>query len=77
LIAELCSRFKKIESCKTYGHKFSRLCQQVDETPEAFSAELKCIYDKAYPGRATEVRDEDILRRFFDGLSDSKTMLQI
>jgi hypothetical protein len=77
LIAELSSRFKKIESCKTYGQKFARRHQQSDETPEAFSAELKRLYDKAYPGRATEVRDEDLLRRFFDGLSDSKTKLQI
>jgi hypothetical protein len=42
-----------------------------------FSAELKRLYDKAYPGRALEIRDEDLLRRFFDGLLDSKTKLQI
>jgi hypothetical protein len=58
LVAELDSRFRKVESSKTFGKKFSSRLQKPGETPEAYCAELKKLYDKAYPGRNVETREE-------------------
>jgi hypothetical protein len=70
LIAELTSRFQKVETPKTYGKKFASRVQRVGDSVEAFAADLKRLYDKAYKGRPDKTRQEDLLRQFFDGLDD-------
>lgn len=77
LIAELNSRFRKIESTKTYAKKFSNRRQKTGESPETYCADLKRLYDKAYPSRTQAVREEDLVRRFFDGLQDPTAKIQI
>ena len=76
LIRELDARFRKIEVKKTYGAIFSRRVQG-DETVQEFSADLKRLYDKAYPNRDRETRTEDLLRKFFDGLEDEDASFQV
>ena len=51
--------------------------QKPGETPESYAAELKRLYDKAHSGRSTQVRCEDLLRRFFDGLRDEEAKVQV
>jgi hypothetical protein len=77
LVAELHSRFRKVESNKTFGKKFANRQQKPGETPETYCADLKKLYDKAHPGRNVETREEDLLRRFFDGLQDGDAKVQI
>ena len=44
---------------------------------ESYAAELKRLYDKAYPRRDRDTRREDLLRKFLDGLYDDQTRLQV
>lgn len=41
------------------------------------AAQLKRLYDKANPKRKSETREEDLLRRFLDGLADSDTQFHV
>lgn len=77
LIKELELRFKKIETCKSFGVKFSRRNQKAGETFEDYGAELKRLYDKAHPGRDNLTRQEDLLRKFLDGLHDDRVRAQV
>ncbi len=77
LTAELDARYRKVESTRSYGAQFSRRDQKPGEAAEEYAAELKRLYDKAYPHRATQTRREDLLRRFLDGLQDEQTRLQV
>ena len=77
LCKELNSRFKIIETAKTFGSQFSRRDQKPGETVESYAAELKRLYDKAYPMRDSETRREDLLRRFLNGLEDDKARFHI
>ena len=77
LTRELRNRFRKVETRKTYGTKFSRRSQQGDETVEEFAGELKRLYDKAHPQRDEDTRREDLLRRFLDGLKDTDAAFQV
>ena len=77
LTRELRNRFRKVETRKTYGTKFSRRSQQGDETVEEFAGELKRLYDKAHPLRDEDTRREDLLRRFLDGLKDADAAFQV
>ena len=77
LIAEPNSRFKIVETRKTFAAQFSARCQKPVETVEEYAAELKRLYNKAYPGRNAETRNEDLLRRFLDGLYDERTRFHI
>ena len=40
-------------------------------------AELKKLYCKAHPHRDVQTRQEDLVRRFFDGLLDDKARIQV
>ncbi|KAK3575820.1 hypothetical protein CHS0354_017985 [Potamilus streckersoni] len=64
------SRFRIVETRKTYGAQFCRRNQKANETVEEYAAELKCLYDKAHANRDVETRQEDLLRKFLDGLHD-------
>ena len=70
LTKELENRFRKVETTKVFGVKFTHRDQKPGETAEEYAAELKRLYDKAYGRRDKQTRKEDLLRRFLDGLSD-------
>lgn len=50
---------------------------QERERVEDYAAELKNLYDKAHPKRDSETREEDLLRRFLDGLADSDAQFHV
>ncbi len=77
LTAELDARYRKVETTKTYSAWFSHRDQKPGEAAEEYAAELKRLYDKAYPQRAAQTRREDLLRRFLDGLSDEQARFQV
>lgn len=77
LVSELDSRFKVVEVAKTFQAKFSKRSQKMGESVEEYAAELKRLYDKAYINRPSKIRQEDLLRRFLDGLSDNRARQQV
>jgi len=77
LVKELQNRFGIFETKKNYRVQFNRRNQKSGETPEAYAAELKRIYDKAYTNRDAKIRQEDLLQRFLMGLIDNKTRIHI
>ena len=64
LVKELNSRFRVVETQKTFAAKFSQRVQRVDETAEEYAADLKQLYAKAYRFRDHKTRQEDLVRRF-------------
>ena len=76
LMSELNSRFRVVETKKTFGAQFSKRNQKVSESAEEYVAELKRLYDKAYSQRDSETRQEDLLR-FLDSLYDDKARFQV
>ena len=70
LTKELECRFRKVETTGTFRTQFSHRRQKMGESVEIYAAELKRIYDKAYPDRDRKTRQEDLLRRFLEGLQD-------
>ena len=77
LVQELNSRFRVVETSKTYRALFSNRDQRAGESPEAYAAELKRLYDKAYPNRDMNTRAEDLVRRFLDGITDEAARFHI
>ena len=74
---ELTNRFRKVENPKTYGTLFSSHKQKATESVETYAAELKTLYDKAHSHRDAKTREEDLLRKFLDGLQDSKASFHV
>ena len=64
LIEELESRFRTVETHKTYEAQFSKRTQLCGETIEEYAAALKRLYDKALVSRNPESRREVLLRQF-------------
>ena len=77
LVKELNSRFRVIETERTYAARFSQRSQRQDETAEEFAADVKRLYAKAYKFRDDRTRQEDLVRRFLDGLKDSEARFEI
>ena len=77
LIRELGNRFKHVEIAKTYQAQFSKRNQKVNESVEDYAVELKRLYDKGHSNRPPAIRQEDLLRRFLDGLLDHKAKQQV
>ena len=77
LIKELNSRFRVVETKKTFAAKFSQRTQKPGETAEEFAAELKRLYTKAHTFRDAKTGPEDLVRRFLDGLRDSDARFEI
>lgn len=77
LIDELNSRYRVIEISKTFGVKFSHKNQHPHESVEEYAAELKRLYDQAYPAGVGKQEREDLLRRFVDGLQDDTARFQV
>ena len=77
LMTELNNRFRVVETTKTFRALYSNRDQKPNESPESYAAELKRLYEKAYPNRDPATRAEDLLRRFLDGLLDEKARFHI
>ena len=77
LVAELNSRFRVVETKRTFGAQFSKCVQKSNQTAEEFAAELKMLYDKAHANRDRQTRVEDLLRRFLDGLNDERARFHV
>lgn len=77
LVGELRNRFRRVETSKSFSAKFSHREQRQSESVENYAADLKHLYDKAYPQRDDATRREDLLRRFLDGLIDEKARLHV
>ena len=77
LVKELQFRYRKVETTRTYGSKFSNRNQHSGESIEDYAAELKSLYDKAYPNRGGPTRQEDLLKRFLDGAADEQACTQV
>ena len=74
---ELNGRFRVIETERTYAARFSQRNQRQGETAEEFAADLKRLYAKAYKFRDDRTRQEDLVRRFLDGLKRSEARFEI
>ena len=77
LVHELKNRFRKVETARTFGARFSNRNQNAGESAEDYAAELKRLYDKAHSNRDVETRREDLLRRFLDGVIDDSARFQV
>jgi hypothetical protein len=44
---------------------------------EDFAADLKMLYDKAHGYRDRHIKDEDLVRRFLDGLRDDEARFEV
>lgn len=77
LVDELDSRYRIVETKKSLEAKFSNRKQRPNESVETYATELKKLYAKAYPDRDDKTKREDLLRRFFDGLTDEKVQSQV
>ena len=77
LCNELNNRFKSAENPKKYAALFTTRRQKCNETIEAYANELKTLYDKAHPKRHNQMRDEDLVRKFLEGLADSKASYSV
>ena len=77
LVDELDSRFKSVETNRTFKVQFSKRLQKYNESAEEYAAELKRIYDKAYPGRNPEMRRQLLLQQFLNGLKDKEAKFAV
>ena len=76
-VREINSRFRVVETQKTFAAKFSQRNQRNNETVEEYEADLKRLYAKAYKSRDERTRQEDLVRRFLDGLKDHEARFEI
>ena len=77
LVKELNSRLRVVETEKTYAAKFSQRRQRADKKVEEYAADLKRLYAKAYKNRDSTTKQEDLVRRFLDGMHDSEARFEI
>ena len=77
LVKELNSRFRVVETKRTFASKFSQRVQKENETVEEYAADLKRLYSKAYQQRDAKTRQEDLVRKFLDGLKDNDARFEI
>ncbi len=77
LVSELITRFQKIETPRMYRTQLENRKQRVGESIHDFACDLKRLYDKAYPGRPANVRNEDLVEKFMDGLLDDVARFQV
>lgn len=77
LTAELTRRYRVIETSRSFAAKFSQRNQRHGETAEDYAADLKRLYDRAHGHRDRRTRDEDLVRKFLDGLIDQETKFAV
>ncbi|KAH3782969.1 hypothetical protein DPMN_160894 [Dreissena polymorpha] len=63
---------KSVGSGELGAVNLSKRDQKVGETAEEYAAELKRLYDKAHTRRDYRTRQEDLVRKFLDGLRDEE-----
>ena len=66
-----------VETKRTFASKFSQRLQKQNETVEEYAADLKRIYSKAYLCGDVKTRQEDLVRKFLDGLRDNDARFEI
>ena len=71
LVTELNSAFKQIEIPRAFAVQFHNRVQGDAESVEDYALELRRLYYKAYKHRDTKTREEDLIRRFLEGLKDA------
>ncbi|XP_060590512.1 uncharacterized protein LOC132745582 [Ruditapes philippinarum] len=71
------NRFRVVETTRSFAAKISRRNQKSGENVEDYAADLKIIYDKAHGYRDRRTREEDLVRRFLDGLRDEEVRFEI
>lgn len=76
-VQEMRERFDGFETTKAYVTQISRRNQNFRESAEEYAAELKRLYDRAYPKRGPETRQEDLLRRFLMGLHNNNARMHV
>ena len=74
---EMDSRFRTIETARSFASKFSRRSQRQNESLEEYAADLKRLYDKAHGYRSRRAWDEDSVRRFLEGLLDDELKFEL
>lgn len=57
--------------------QFGKRLQKYEETVEEYAAELKRLYDKAYPGRNPEMRRQLLLQQFLNGLRNKEAKFAV
>ena len=77
LVHELSLRFQTVETNRTFRAQFGKRTQRIGESVEDYCAELKRIYDKAYPGRNPEMRQQLLLQQFLNGLRDKQAKFAV
>ena len=77
LVRELSLRFQSVETNKTFRVQFNKRVQRVGESVEEYSAELKRLYDKAYPGKNPEMQRQLLLQQFLNGLRDKQAKFAV
>ena len=77
LVKELNSRFRVVETEKTFAAKFSQRRQRADEKVEEYAGDLKHLYARAYKNRDSITKQEDLVRKFLDGMYDSDARFEI
>ncbi len=70
-------RYRVIHTARSYAAKFSKRSQKYGETAEYFAADLKMLYDKGHGYRDRISRNEDLVRRFLDGLLDEEVRFEV
>ena len=76
-VHELSLRFQTVETNKTFRAQFGKRAQRIGESVEDYCAELKRLYDKAYPGRNPEMRQQLLLQQFLNGLRDKQAKFAV
>lgn len=77
LLCELDSRFRVIQTARSFAAKFSSRSQRPNESVEEYAADLKILYDKAHGYRDKHIREEDLVRRFLDGLREDDIRFEV
>ncbi|KAH3725816.1 hypothetical protein DPMN_051665 [Dreissena polymorpha] len=77
LTSELTRRYRVIETSRSFAAELSRRNQKHGEKAEDYAAELKRLYDKAHKTRSRRTRDQDLVRRFLDGLVDQEVKFEV
>lgn len=70
LVKELKTRYRKVESERSFQMQLRKFVQKPGQTEAELAAELKQLYDRAYPRRPPKVRRTDLVTHFFSALLD-------
>jgi len=70
-------RFRVVQAPRVYAAKYSHRDQQPHESLEAYAAELKSLYHKAFLNRSQQTRQEDLLQHFLDGLLNQEARASV